>query len=266
MNQAPIIEGMSEWAAMVQKIENKETTLSFSSIKEFSKSPRHFMQYKLRKFEPTPAMQFGSMVHCLILEPDQFEERYYAIPKIDKRTKAGKLEYALAVDAAGSREIVDGKEMEQAKRIADDLRKNDASRWVLDHTGETEKAVEWNDYGYDWRGFIDMDSDHFSADLKIVADSNPKKFKWKIYDMMYHLQGTLYTIKGLKEKKPFFIVAVDRAANISVIEVSESVMSQALDQLDELMSHFKKCVALNEWWKSYDFYGPRSGIYQLSNL
>ena len=257
----------SKWIEMVQKIENKEISLSFSSIKEFTKSPRHFMEYKLGDKVTTDAMKFGSMVHCFILEPDEFENRYYAMPKVDKRTKAGKVEWAMAIEnLKPGQETVEAKDIEHAKRIADSIMRNDAANWVFSNIGETEKAVQWEDYGYKWRGFIDGDGEHLTADLKIVADANPKKFKWKIWEMLYHWQAAMYTRKGLKQKKDYFIVAADRSGNVTVIQVNIAVMEQALDQIHQTMKLFKKCTALNEWKMSYNFYGPHSGIYKLSEI
>ena len=49
---------------LIKKIKSKDITLSFSSLKQFAKSPEHFIRYKLEKFLPTPAMIFGSLVDC----------------------------------------------------------------------------------------------------------------------------------------------------------------------------------------------------------
>ena len=40
----------------------KERPLSYSSLKEFAKSPRHYVEYLRREKKPTAAMAFGSLV------------------------------------------------------------------------------------------------------------------------------------------------------------------------------------------------------------
>ena len=54
--------------------------LSASGMKDLEVSPLRYWHLHINpnrpKDEPTPEMQFGSAVHCAILEPDQFDKRY----------------------------------------------------------------------------------------------------------------------------------------------------------------------------------------------
>ena len=52
---------------LIRRIENKEEYLSYSSLREFAISPRHFLRYKMKQKEQTPAMVFGSLVDCMLL-------------------------------------------------------------------------------------------------------------------------------------------------------------------------------------------------------
>jgi hypothetical protein len=78
---------------LIRRIENKEEYLSYSSLREFAISPRHFLRYKLRQKEQTPAMVFGSLVDCMILTEDQVEARFAVAPDVDRRTKDGKAKW-----------------------------------------------------------------------------------------------------------------------------------------------------------------------------
>ena len=91
--------------------------LSYSSLKEFAKSPNHFIQYIERKFEASDAMIFGSAVHCAILEPDEFHNRYFVLDeseimeelkdaKSPRATKAYKQWKMDEMSSAGEREIL----------------------------------------------------------------------------------------------------------------------------------------------------------------
>ena len=44
--------------------------------------------------EPSKAMITGSMLHCSLLEPTEFDKRYAVAPDVDMRTKVGKKAYA----------------------------------------------------------------------------------------------------------------------------------------------------------------------------
>ena len=83
------------------KIENEEyhasERLSWSKLKHFLKSP---LDYKHRFLDgndsgPTAAMEFGSLVHCLALEPELFKRDYVVWTGTSRSTKAGKEEWAM---------------------------------------------------------------------------------------------------------------------------------------------------------------------------
>ena len=67
--------------ALINGILKQENHLSYSSISAFKKSPLDFIKYKFHKSEPTPAMEFGSMVHKLLLEQNSFFDKYILIPE-----------------------------------------------------------------------------------------------------------------------------------------------------------------------------------------
>lgn len=68
--------------------------LSSSEIKRLLVSPAHFKQYQ--PYE-TAAMEFGTALHCAILEPETFYATYLVEEKIDRRSKEGKAAYEALV-------------------------------------------------------------------------------------------------------------------------------------------------------------------------
>jgi len=67
--------------------------------------------------EPTPAMVLGSLVHCLVLEGDEiFDDRYITSAGIDRRTKAGREQYAAL--AGSGKTIIAPNMADQARVIA----------------------------------------------------------------------------------------------------------------------------------------------------
>ena len=82
---------MSHSMNEISKVDDKEffkmKGYSFSAMKELFKSPLHFWKYFEIKKPQTPAMILGSCIHCAILEPEKFHEKYLADPGLDKRTK-----------------------------------------------------------------------------------------------------------------------------------------------------------------------------------
>lgn len=55
--------------------------MSFSSLMKFMRSPLHWLHDKEQEDpEETAAMRFGSAFHCLVLEPNKWDERFVMIP------------------------------------------------------------------------------------------------------------------------------------------------------------------------------------------
>ena len=73
------------------------TRISASGLKLMRKSPKHFKasQDDATDEEESNALVFGSLFHCVTLEPEKIASEYAVMPKgIDKRTKEGKALFA----------------------------------------------------------------------------------------------------------------------------------------------------------------------------
>lgn len=73
-------EEKTAWDVIRGRIERREETLSFSSIKAFKKSPFHFVHYKLKKKVDTPALIFGDYFDCITTTPGETKERFASEP------------------------------------------------------------------------------------------------------------------------------------------------------------------------------------------
>ena len=50
--------------------------LSGTQLVQLAKSPAHYQYYIKNPIEPTPAMEFGTAAHTMVLEPETFKDRY----------------------------------------------------------------------------------------------------------------------------------------------------------------------------------------------
>ena len=78
------------------------------------------------------------------LEPDRFNTEFVCSPKLDKRTKAGKEEYAQFEAENSGKVVVDKSSFDKAVSMRDSVRAHKASRALLD-AGSAEQSVFWND-------------------------------------------------------------------------------------------------------------------------
>lgn len=112
--------------------------LSVSDLKKIRLSFKHWQHSKAHRPAPTPAMQLGTMVHTLTLEPQN--NNYVIAPDINKRTKAGKEEWAAFQKENESNIITDQATMDQAQAMAESVHSSFPDLLV----GEIEKSFFWD--------------------------------------------------------------------------------------------------------------------------
>lgn len=257
---------LSNTAAIVSALMSHEGHLSFSSLKCFKEAPASFMEYKLARREPTDAMLFGSMLHCLVLEPQDFEKRYHCLDDQDicvqiggakpRATKAYKEWKAVAMAEAGDRELVETNEYLSAKIIASNVLHNRASAKILDLGWEHEKSVEWEFKNFMFRGFIDGKGDKAIFDLKTCADAAPQKFQREIINNSYYLQAAMYLF-SVQENLPYYIIAVDRKSGVSVHKLEDKLIEAGMTEYNKLLDRFNECILKDQFDQSYDFWSDR---------
>jgi hypothetical protein len=61
---------------------------SNSRLRELKRSPAHLLSYLSTKQEDTDATRLGNAVHCVVLEPDDFDARYCVAGQCDAKKKS----------------------------------------------------------------------------------------------------------------------------------------------------------------------------------
>ena len=90
-------------------------TLSFSSLKQFGKSPAHFVGYKNRIFKQSAPMRRGWLTHLITLEPEKIQE----LRVLDVATRANKqYKEAVANHKDGENGVFTAREMLEAQNLA----------------------------------------------------------------------------------------------------------------------------------------------------
>ena len=98
---------------------HRGTGISKSALDKISRSPAHYKSSLEAPAKPTDSMILGSAVHAAILEPDLFASKYIAMPKIDRRTKTGKEDYAAFIAANLGKEVLEQDDYDKAISIRD---------------------------------------------------------------------------------------------------------------------------------------------------
>lgn len=222
---------------------------------------------------PDPSSKNQQAMAALILEGAHPSDAYAAsyackgksAEKIAQEAAAIAEQLAPYVDflaTAGDRKIIPQDMADFARTASDHLWKNESSRYVLENLGETEKPVEWEFGGFQWRGYIDGIGPSMRMDLKLVPDALPRKARQRIEQERYHWQvGNFYGLPaGCGGDREAYIIAIDRDYHISVHRIRKAVIEQQWEDINYRMRAFKRCIFMDEWGKSFDFW---QDIYEI---
>lgn len=256
---------------LIKRVKSGEEKLSYSSISQFKKSPRSFIDYKMGKKEQTDAMKLGSLVHCLILTPQLFESKYFVFDDTEKVTEIGggnpratnaykkwKTEQLALV---GDKDPISKTEFDQASLMANSVLNNSASKPILEKCPNRETPMSFEMNGLNIICFLDAHGNECILDIKICADADPRKFQKTILYDGYYLQGGVYEL-AVGELKPYYIVAVDRTGAVSVHLLMDSLLEHGMTEFERLTREFVACVDNNDFHQSYE-YRTHNGYYQL---
>lgn len=268
-------------AQLIKELQEGNFTLSFSSLSAFAVSPREFIRYKLQERVTTPAMILGEAVHCLVLEPEKFNERFFIAPDVNAATKEGRAAWVkLHSDFVGEMEndkmkkgeivdviyntcnirVIDAKVYANAEMRARQLISNKASDWVLSHIESTELKIETEIEGIKFRGVIDAKGEHgkIIADIKNVPDATWDKCQRSIWSRRLHWQAHIYD-RAAGFGHQCYIMAVDGMGEVSVHGFAEHHLVKAAREIEEYLTRFKECIFLSHtepeiWDASQDFW------------
>jgi len=233
----------------------QERPLSYSSLKEFAKSPRHYLDYLNRKKETTPAMLFGSMVHCLLLEPSKFSNQFAVMGTIDKRTTAGKEAYAKFVEESAGKDVVMENDYNEAMALADNVLSNPKLASWIQNCHQYEQEFRHEVRGLPIRGFFDGVAEDYILEVKTTMDASPENLMRDFYNRQYHMQAGIYNIVSDKPIK-YLIIETKNPYDAYIADATDNYLKKGHELFFETIIRFNKCMEDNEWHKGYEFTTP----------
>lgn len=245
----------------IEQIFNKEKHLSFSGLKAFLESPKHFYRYKTDK-KNTEAMEAGSQFHMAVLEPLKFMEKYFVFddsakvieigggnPRGTNKYKEWKQEQ---FDQNAGKELISKEDYDLYLQIGEYLKVNSATSWLMDGLIAKEKKFEFEHNGFIIDGKIDGEGKDYLIDLKKVSDASFKRVKWVIFDMYYHMQGAIYC--AATGKYDYYLIFVDESINVTVVKISQETLQVGYVAFESALAEFTRCIEEDAFNTSYEFY------------
>lgn len=238
--------------------------ISNTKLKVFRKSRalyRAMFVEELIRQTTTPAMLAGSVLHCLVLEPHLFTDRYAVAPKVDRRTKEGKATWTDFCINAGDREVVDADTYQQAQRMANAIASNSAAAKLVDQMGIAEYPIFWRHRVADIDCRAKLDKAILSSDLildiKSCQDATPSGFAKSIVNFGYDYQNAWYSdgYQAVHDVWPnFLFIAVqsEEPHEVGIYEINHSDLQYARDANDEAALQLADCLRTNNWVQEHE--------------
>ena len=209
--------------------------------------------------EKLQALDMGTALHCLLLEPDEFDKRFIVAPAFNRRTTAGKAAEAefLAECYGMGMTVMDAEQGRKLKLMRDSALAHPAARWLLEAEGHCEASIYWND---DETGELcRIRPDKFLKwqpvviDVKKVADMN--RFATHVAEFRYHVQDAYYR-EGFQQQYgeyPLFVfIAVSESIDcgrypVRVFQLSEDDVAAGYDQFRRDLRTYHECRETDNW-------------------
>lgn len=208
--------------------------------------------------EKSPALAFGSAAHKLILEPNDFDSEYAVAPNVDRRTKAGKEEWAAFCEENTGKTMIGPDDYSVMMQMLESVVNCPLANEML--SGQHEVPFFWTDpdTGEKCKCKADVvrtvDGRYQVVDYKTATNARTDTFNSAIFKHGYHVQAAMYTeglrlALGLDYRPGFVFVAQEKKAPyaVNVIEVSEDVMQYGSRVFHDLLRKYHECKEVDIW-------------------
>lgn len=220
--------------------------------------------YQWRKHAPvdeekTSALDLGTALHCLLLEPDEFSKRFEVGPEVNRRTTAGKekeKEFMERCKAEGITPITHG-DNRKLTLMRESAMAHPIARWMLEAQGNAEASIYWNDRdtGVLSRCRPDKIITDFNWCVDVKSTADIIKFQKDFYSYRYHVQDAFYSDgyeSHFDETPTFAFLAVSTSIDCGRYPVQVFIMDQQAKDAGRTeykrnIHTFAECLSRNEW-------------------
>jgi exodeoxyribonuclease VIII len=199
----------------------------------------------------------GQAVHTMILEPDEFDNRFYLMKEnVNLTTKIGKAIYEEAMLAAQGRTILRFDKAREVNDMGLSIKQHSIWNKIKLTDGNVENSVYWDAgiYNTRLRARPDFYNDALIIDLK-TTDSIAG-FAKSVYNYGYHRQAAmqmdgLEKIDGKKRHFAFFVVEKKAPYLTACFTLDDAAIEQGRKEYLEGAATYSECLRF-DMWPGYD--------------
>lgn len=242
------------------KIPNKEYRqregVSSTDLKHMVKSPAHFRYWKDHPQEDTPALLFGRASHKYMLEKDDFFTEFAIAPNVDRRTKAGKEEYALFLEESKGKDIISADDFQKIQEMREALYATPFVEQLLAGEKELSYFLEDEETGLTIKARPDcltsIGDTHVLIDYKSTADASSEAFMRSAISLNYDLQMSMYKdimdkVTGFEHSVIFIVQEKTLPYAVNILEANEYFLKSGHDMFRTYLNLYKECLDSGNW-------------------
>ena len=177
---------------------HRDNSISKSGLDLVDKNPSQLIWSKNapRDHDKEAALDFGTAVHTMLLEPELFSEQFVIAPDLNLRTNAGKAEWAQFQQENTDRIIMTFEDNRKLQIMRESVFAHPVARMILEADGYNEASIFWTDKETGERcrvrpdRVIDFHGQPVIVDVKKVAgidrfEKHAEEFRYYVQDAMY---------------------------------------------------------------------------------
>lgn len=236
-------------------------------------SPAHFKAKYFDKIieqsEPTEAMVLGSLVHCLLLTPKEFEHDFFIMPDFNFRTNEGKAAKQALLAQHQGKAAITNELLAKADTMCASAMKNPQAVKLLED-GHKEASFFWNCpfSNLPMRAKVDCASSSKFIELKTTTSAEMEIFARKIhtlnYDLsLFHYQEGIRQVMGASPE-PYFIVIESEAPYVTqCYKASDAMLVTGHDKWLSAVGKIEKGIS-KQYWPGYFSSDEGSDIVEIN--
>lgn len=210
-----------------------QQALSSSACKMLLESPKtYYYVTKYGQKEDSPALLTGKLIHTMILEPQEFDNRFDISSTKGKTTKAFK-----ELKETSQKAVITSAEYDSAMRIVDAFNRNEIVKQYLKGATFEQPGIGMIS-GLPFRAKADIINleEGFIADIKTTTDLQ-SSFRFSARKYGYDMQAYIYTqIFGVDD---FYFIAIDKKSlDIGLFTVSEQFLFDGEQKVELAIQRF----------------------------
>lgn len=235
----------------------KAEGISSTDLKEIVKSPAHFRYWKDNPTEDTPSLVFGRAVHKYVLEMDDFFTEFAVAPNVDRRTKAGKEEWALFELNNQGKDIISADDFEKIKAMREVLYNTPFVSTLLQGEKELSFFLKDETTGLMMKCRPDVRTKigdaYILIDYKSTENADSDEFMKQAIKLYYDLQMAYYKdildeITGVKHAVIFIAQEKSAPYCVNVLEANEYFLKSGRDMYRTMLDRMAECESTGEWY------------------